>query len=96
MALASSQHAQSLLLGIAAAMPVTVCPTLWPPNRVRQLTVVLVKHDAVVVLATSVTAAAGVLAVLADAAMAGRHVAALLTVGLEACVCDIQAGATFR
>lgn len=45
----------------------------------------LVPHDAVVVLATSVTAAAGVLAVLADAAVAGRHVAALLAVGLEAC-----------
>ena len=39
----------------------------------------------VVVLATGVTAAARVLAVLADAAMAGRHVAALLAVGLEAC-----------
>lgn len=39
----------------------------------------------VVVLATGVTAAARVLPVLADAAMARRHVAALLAVGLEAC-----------
>ncbi len=46
---------------------------------------VLVEHDAVVVLTTSVTAAARVLAVLADTAVAGRHVAALLAVGLETC-----------
>ena len=42
--------------------------------------VVLVEERAVVVLATSVTAAARVGAVLADATMAGGHVAALLAV----------------
>ena len=42
--------------------------------------VVLVHHDPVVVLATGVTATGGVLAVLADAAVTGGHVAALLTV----------------
>jgi hypothetical protein len=41
---------------------------------------VLVPHDAVVVLATSVTATSRVLTVLPDAAMAGRHVPALLAV----------------
>ena len=46
---------------------------------------VLVHHDAVVVLATGVTAAARVLAVLADAAVARGDVAALLAVLAEAC-----------
>ena len=46
---------------------------------------VLVHHDAVVVLATGVTAAAGMLAVLADTAMAGADVAALLAVLAKAC-----------
>jgi len=43
----------------------------------------LVEERAVVVLATSVTAAAGVRAVLADTAVAGGHVAALLAVLAE-------------
>ena len=42
--------------------------------------VVLVEEDAVVVLATSVTTTAGVLPVLADTAVAGRHVPPLLPV----------------
>jgi hypothetical protein len=41
---------------------------------------VLIHHNAVVVLATSVTAARRVAAVLANAAMAGRNVSALLAV----------------
>ena len=45
--------------------------------------VVLVHVDAVVVLAASISAAAGVLAVLAHAAVAGGHVAALLAVVLQ-------------
>lgn len=45
---------------------------------------VLVHHNAVVVLATSVTATTRVLPVLADAAMAGRHVPTLLPVLAEA------------
>eukprot|EP00619_Florenciella_sp_RCC1007_P000997 CAMPEP_0205922080 /NCGR_PEP_ID=MMETSP1325-20131115/13892_1 /ASSEMBLY_ACC=CAM_ASM_000708 /TAXON_ID=236786 /ORGANISM="Florenciella sp., Strain RCC1007" /LENGTH=149 /DNA_ID=CAMNT_0053290033 /DNA_START=43 /DNA_END=489 /DNA_ORIENTATION=- len=44
----------------------------------------LIKQNAVVVLATGVTAATGVLAVLADTAMAGRHLATRLTVLGEA------------
>lgn len=45
---------------------------------------VLVEEDAVVVHASGVTAASGMLAVLADAAMAGADVATLLAVLLEA------------
>ena len=52
------------------------------------------KGAPVVVLATSVTAAARVLAVLADTAMARRHVAALLAVGLEACGKTTRGGST--
>jgi len=44
---------------------------------------VLVHHDAVVVLATSVTAARRMLAVLANAAMAGTDVTTLLAVLVE-------------
>lgn len=46
--------------------------------------VVLVKHDPVVVLASSVTTASWVLPVLADAAMAGRDMSALLAVLAQA------------
>ena len=46
---------------------------------------VLVKQDAVVVLATSITATARVLAVLANAAVAGTDVTALLAVLPEPC-----------
>jgi hypothetical protein len=42
--------------------------------------VILVEQDPVVVLATRVTAATGVATVLADTAVAGRHVATLLAV----------------
>jgi hypothetical protein len=45
---------------------------------------VLVKVDAVVVLPTGVTAARGMLAVLANTAVAGGHVAALFAVLREA------------
>lgn len=45
--------------------------------------VVLVEEDAVVVLATSVTAASGVLSVLANTTMAGLHVAPLLPVAVQ-------------
>ena len=44
---------------------------------------VLVPHDAVVMLATSVTASTGVLAVLTDTTMTGADVPALLTVFVE-------------
>ena len=44
---------------------------------------VLVEVDAVVVLATSVTAASGVLSVLANTTMAGLHVAPLLPVAVQ-------------
>jgi hypothetical protein len=47
--------------------------------------VVLVKHDTVVVLATSVTAAAWVLPVLADAAMTSADMTALLAVLPQPC-----------
>ena len=67
-----------------------------PPHLAEVAGVVLVPHDAVVVLATSVTAAARVLAVLADTAMARRHVAALLAVGLEACGGASRAAAAWR
>ena len=46
---------------------------------------VLVEHDAVVVLATGVTASSGVLPVLPDTAMAGTHVPALMPVTLQTC-----------
>jgi hypothetical protein len=46
---------------------------------------VLVHHNPVVVLATSVTATTGVLPVLAHAAMAGADVTALLAVLAQAC-----------
>jgi len=42
--------------------------------------VILVEKNPVVVLATSVTAASGVGAVLSNAAMTGRHVSTLLAV----------------
>jgi hypothetical protein len=46
---------------------------------------VLVHHNAVMVLATSIAAATWMLAVLANATVASRDVAALLAVGLQAC-----------
>jgi hypothetical protein len=46
---------------------------------------VLVKQDAVVVLASSITATARVLAVLANATVAGTDVTALLAVLPEPC-----------
>ena len=46
---------------------------------------VLVHHDAVVVLATCITAATGVLAVLANTAMASTDVATLLAVLAQPC-----------
>lgn len=46
---------------------------------------VLVHHDAVVVLATGVSATARMLPVLADATMAGTHVPPLLPVLLQVC-----------
>ena len=46
---------------------------------------VLVEHDAVVVLATSVTATARMLPVLADTPMTGADMPPLLTVLAEAC-----------
>lgn len=48
--------------------------------------VVLVEVDAVVVLATGVTATTWVLAVLAHTTVAGRDVSALLAVLLEVCI----------
>ncbi len=67
-----------------------------PSHLAEVAGVVLVPHDAVVVLATGVTAAARVLAVLADTAMARRHVAALLAVGLEACGGASRAAVAWR
>ena len=46
---------------------------------------VLVHHDAVVVLTTGVTATSRVLAVLANTTVTGRHVPPLLAVLLELC-----------
>ena len=46
---------------------------------------VLVEHDAVMVLATSVTATARMLPVLADTSVAGTDMAPLLTVLAETC-----------
>ena len=50
----------------------------WPPYLSEVPWMVLVEVDSVVVLSTGVSAAAGMLAVLADAAVAMRHVAAQL------------------
>jgi hypothetical protein len=52
---------------------------------------VLIHHDAVVMLATSVTAASRVLPVLANAAVAGTDVSALLAVLPKTCDHDSHA-----
>lgn len=56
-----------------------------PAHLAEVARVVVVKHDAVVVLSTGVTASTRMLAVLANAAMAGTDVPALLAVLPEAC-----------
>ena len=55
------------------------------PHLAEVAGVELVHHDPVVVLATSVTATAGMLAVLAHATMAGADVTTLFAVLLEPC-----------
>lgn len=50
---------------------------------------VLVKHDAVVVLATSISATTRVLAVLANTTVASTDVATLLAVAVQPCVCKV-------
>ena len=72
----------------AAALHVRPCaPGLAGGTHLAEVArVELVHHDPVVVLATSVTAAAGMLSVLAHATMAGTDVPALLTVLLESCM----------
>jgi hypothetical protein len=75
----------------AAALAATAAPDLAPtshqraPHLAEVARVVLVEQDAVVVLTTSITAAAGVLAVLANATVARADVPALLAVLPEAC-----------
>lgn len=49
----------------------------------RVYNILFVEHDAVVMLATSVTATTRVLAVLANTTVSGRHVSALLAVLLQ-------------
>lgn len=60
------------------------------PHLAEVTGVVLVHHDAVVVLATGVTATGRMLAVLANAAMAGADVTAVLAVVSEPCAQNFQ------
>lgn len=60
-------------------------PPRWPAHLAEVPGMVLVHHDAVVVLTTSVTATARMLPMLADAAMTGTDVAPLLPVLLQVC-----------
>lgn len=53
------------------------------PIRDTISNILFVEHDAVMVLATSVTATTRVLAVLANTTVSGRHVSTLLAVLLQ-------------
>ena len=62
------------------------CRTAGPATNLSEVArVVLVEQDAMVMLSTSVTATARMLAVLADTAMTGADVPALLAVLAETC-----------
>ena len=77
-------HARTRWLLHALCTP--CCFPMPPTDLAKVARVVLVKVDAHVVLATSITAAVGVLAVLANTTVAGGHMPTRLPVLLEPCV----------
>ncbi len=77
----------ALFLAGAGALPTTCCQATprSAPHLAEVTGMVLVHHDPMVVLPTSVTAATGMLPVLAHTAVSGRHMPALLPVLAQAC-----------